>query len=147
MALWQIALLGLIVAWLAQSVGVWFQMQHYQKTFSALRSQWSDGRMGAGAAPGRFGKGVIALIVVDPHDIVRRTCLMQGRSVFAQFTDIHAFDGRSVAEVKELLAKPGFDKGVVIAVGKAIEQVEKVAAREGDEAAGAVGTKEVHAAA
>ena len=127
MALWQIALIGLVVAWAAQSAGVWFQMQHYQKTFSALRTQWSDGVMGAGAAPGRFGKGVIALVVVSPENTVRRTCLMRGRTVLAKFTDLHEFDGRTLAEVKGLLEQPGFDKTIAIAVGKAIEQVEKAA--------------------
>ena len=129
-ALWQIALLGLVAAWLAQSAGVWFQMQHYQRTFSALREQWSDGVMGAGAAPSRFGKGVIALVIISPDGIVRRTCLMQGRSVFAKFRDLHEFDGLSAADVKARIAAPGFDKSTGIAVGKAIEQVAKIGTEE-----------------
>lgn len=129
-ALWQIALLGLIAAWLAQSAGVWFQMQHYQRTFSALREQWSDGVMGAGAAPSRFGKGVIALVIIGPDGAIRRTCLMQGRSVFAKFRDMPEFDGLSAAEVSAKISDPGFDKSTGIAIGKAIEQAEKAATED-----------------
>jgi glucitol operon activator protein len=128
MALWQIALLALIAAWLVQSAGVWLQMRHYQRTFAALRSQWSDGMLGAGAAPGRLGKGVIALIVVDPEKIVRRTCVMQGRSVFAKFKDRPEFDGVAIGEFKSIVAAPGFERAAGIAISKAIEQIENVAA-------------------
>jgi glucitol operon activator protein len=128
MALWQIALLALVAAWLVQSAGVWLQMRHYQNTFSALRTQWSDGVLGAGAAPGRLGKGVIVLIVVDPQQTVRRLCTMQGRSVFTQFKDRHDFDGFALSDVKSIVASPGYERGLGIAISKAIEQIEKVTA-------------------
>jgi len=82
--------------------------------------------MGAGAAPGRFGKGVIALVVINPHGIVRRTCLMQGRSVFTKFKDLPEFEGLSIEQVKARITDASFDRGIGIAVGKALEQVEKV---------------------
>jgi glucitol operon activator protein len=126
MALWQIALLALIAAWVIQSAGVWLQMRHYRRTFEALRSQWSDGTLGAGAAPGRLGKGVIALIVVDPKKIVRKTCVMQGRSVFTKFKDRPEFNGIAIDEFKSIVAAPGFERGVGVAISKAIEQIEKV---------------------
>ncbi len=87
MALWQIALLFLAAAWAVQSIGVWLQVKHYQRTFGAMRAQWSDGRLGVGAAPGRVGAGVIALIVVSPEGQVRKLHAMRGRSVFAKFKD------------------------------------------------------------
>ena len=128
MALWQIALLVLIAAWLVQSAGVWLQMRHYRQTFEALRSQWADGTLGAGAAPGRLGKGVIALVVVDPQKIVRKTCVMQGRSVFTKFKDRPEFDGIAIGEFKSIVAAPGFERAAGIAFSKAIEQIEKVTA-------------------
>jgi len=136
MALWQMALLALVVAWILQSAGVWLQMRHYQNTFGALRTQWSDGVLGAGAAPGRLGKGVIVLIVVDSQRVVRRLCMMQGRSVFSKFRERHDFDGLEIAEVKSAVAAPAFERGVGVAISKAIEQIEKVtASREASEAA------------
>lgn len=126
MAYWQIALLAFVAAWMVQSLGVWKQMQHYQKTFADLRAQWSDGLMGAGAAPGRLGKGVIVLMVVNPEGIVRKTCMMQGRSVFTKFKDRSEFDGLSIAEVKMRAASAAYDRNVGHAVAKAIEQIEKV---------------------
>lgn len=126
MAFWQIALLAFVAAWMVQSLGVWMQMQHYQKTFADLRAQWSDGLMGAGAAPGRLGKGVIVLMVVNPDGIVRKTCMMQGRSVFTKFRDRSEFDGLSIDDVKSRAESAAYDRNVGRAVVKAIEQIEKV---------------------
>ncbi len=63
MAWWQYALIAFVVAWVLQAYGVWRQTRHYQAIFSELRKTWSDGALGAGAAPSRLGKGVIALVV------------------------------------------------------------------------------------
>ena len=126
MAFWQIALLAFVAAWMVQSLGVWMQMQHYQKTFAGLRAQWTDGLMGAGAAPGRLGKGVIVLMVVNPDGIVRKTCMMQGRSVFTKFRERSEFDGLPIADVKSRAQSAAYDRNVGHAVAKAIEQIEKI---------------------
>ncbi len=129
MALWQIALLFLAAAWAVQSIGVWLQVQHYQRTFGAMRTQWSDGRLGVGAAPGRIGAGVIALIVVSPEGLVRKLHAMRGRSVFAKFKDRVEFEGMSVEDLKARASSAEFERGLGQAVLKAIEQIEKVDAR------------------
>ena len=126
MALWQMALLAFVAAWIIQSFGVWRQMQHYQKVFSSLRMRWSDGAMGAGAAPSKLGKGCIALVVVCPKKLVRTVHVMQGRSVFAQFQPREEFNGMTLAALKARASEPGFDKSAGLAIVKAAEQIEKV---------------------
>jgi glucitol operon activator protein len=135
MAWWQVALLVLAVAWFVQALGVWIQMRHYQAIFSAARGQWADGRMGTGAAPGRIGKGVIVLMVVDPAGSIRRVCAMQGRSVFAKFRDRAEFNGLPMGEVKERVEAGHIEAGLGQALLKAIEQIEKVDAPKGAVAA------------
>jgi glucitol operon activator protein len=136
MALWQIALLFLAGAWAVQSVGVWLQVRHYQRTFGAMRAQWSDGRLGVGAAPGRIGAGVIAMVVVSPEGVVRKLHAMRGRSVFAKFKDRPEFDGMTVEELKARANSPEFGRALGQAVLTAIEQIEKVDARRAPDAAG-----------
>jgi glucitol operon activator protein len=135
MALWQIALLFLAAAWAVQSIGVWLQVQHYQRTFGAMRAQWSDGRLGVGAAPGRIGAGVIALIVVSPEGRVRKLHAMRGRSVFAKFKDRVEFEGITIEDLKARADSAGFERGLGQAVLKAIEQIEKVDAQRAPGAA------------
>ena len=131
MAWWQYALLLLAIAWVLQAWGVWRQTQHDQSVFSELRRSRSDGVLGAGAAPSRFGKGVIALMVVDSAGTVQAVRAMQGRSVFAQFKPLEDLEGLSLADLKARIEAPGFDSAVGLAISKAIEQVEKVAAQGG----------------
>lgn len=126
MALWQIALLGLGLAWIVQSIGVWLQMRHYQRTFAAVRARWSDGRFGSGAAPGRLGQGVIVVLVVDPASIVRQVFAMQGRSVFAKFKDRGEFTGLSIDELKRRAGTEQVEPGMANAISKAIEQIENL---------------------
>lgn len=132
MPLWQIALIVLVAAWAVQSAGVWLQMRHYQKVFRELRTRWADGAMGAGAAPGRFGKGVIALIVAAPDGTVRKVSVMQGRSVFAKLRDRVDLEGISTAELKQRAASGKFDAGVGLAIVKALEQIETVGKSAGN---------------
>ncbi len=132
MPLWQIALILLVAAWAVQSAGVWLQMRHYQKKFTELRSRWTDGAMGAGAAPGRFGKGVIALVVTAPDGTVRKVCVMQGRSVFAKLKDRVDLEGISAAELKRRATAGEFGAGAGLAIAKAVEQIETVGKSAGD---------------
>jgi glucitol operon activator protein len=133
LALWQIALIVLGFAWAVQSLGVWLQMRHYQNTFGATLRQCTDGRLGTGAAPGRLGKGVIVLLVVDPGGGVRKLAAMQGRTVFAKFADRPEFKGLSLAELQARIGAAGFERGLGLAIGKAIEQIERVDAPTGAE--------------
>ncbi len=126
MALWQLALLAFVLAWIVQSFGVWRQMQHYQQVFGELRGRWNDGRLGAGAAPAKLGKGAIALVVVDPAGAVRTVRVMQGRSVFAKFKTREEFDGLALEALKARVNAAGFERGVGQAISKAIDQIESV---------------------
>jgi len=128
LALWQIALIVFGVAWAMQAVGVWLQTRHYQQTFSDLRARWADGALGAGAAASRFGKGVIALLVVSPSGEVRAARAMVGRTVFAKFAQQRELEGISLDELKARVAAPDFDASRRIAFTKATEQIEKVRA-------------------
>ena len=132
MPLWQIALLLLVAAWAIQSIGVWLQMRHYQKVFRDLRTRWTDGAIGAGAAPGRFGKGVIALIVAAPDGTIRKVSVMQGRSVFAKLKDRVDLEGTSTAELKKRATSGKFEAGVGVAIVKALEQIETVGGSAGE---------------
>ena len=140
MALWQIALLALVVAWAAQSYGVWLQTRHYQKTFGELRTRWKDGVMGAGAAPAKLGKGAIALVVASPDRTIRAVRLMQGRSVLAKFVDHPEFAGLELEPIVRR-AHEALGPAAAQAIAKAIEQIEKI----GDRDAGVVGPAPVGA--
>ncbi len=137
MAWWEYALIAFAIAWVIQAFGVWRQTRHYQTVFSELRKNWSDGALGAGAAPAKFGKGAIVLIVVDPQRMVRAVRIMQGRSVFAKFEARPEFEGLSVADLAAAIKAPGVERPLSAAISQALAQIEKVASRHSDAAAAA----------
>ena len=139
MAWWQYALLALVIAWALQAYGVWRQTQHYQGVFKELRRNWSDGMLGVGAAPAKLGKGAIAMVVVDPNGTVRTVRVMQGRSVFAKFKARDDLDGMTLADLKAKIEASGLDRGLGVAIAKAIEQIEKVGAQKGSATSAASG--------
>ena len=139
MAWWQYALIAFVVAWVLQAYGVWRQTRHYQAIFSELRKTWSDGALGAGAAPSRLGKGVIALVVAGPDRVVRTVRVMQGRSVFAKFVARSEFDGLTIAELKARIEAQDVERGVATAIGKALEQIDKIESRNAGAAGSAAG--------
>src|SRR5579875_2033142 len=129
MAWWQYALIAFAVAWVVQAYGVWRQTRHYRSVFSELRRKWADGALGAGAAPAKFGKGAIAIVVVDPERVVRAVRVMQGRSVFAKFEARPQFEGVPAAELSARLEAPGLERPLAAAIRQALAQIDKVAAR------------------
>lgn len=135
MAYWQIALIALAVVWVLQAVGTWVQMRHYRQVMGGVAERWSDGFVGAGNARGTWGKGVIAVLVVDGGDIVRQLLVMEGRSVLAKFRPVAQFDGKSLDMLRapETLATLG--KSHAQAIGRAIEQIDRARGRP-SEAAG-----------
>lgn len=126
MELWKIALLLLVTVWGLQSVGMWFQMRHYRSVMGAITDKWSDGHLGAGNARGRFGKGVIAMVVVDDDAIIRKLMVMEGRSVFAKFRAVNAYEGRRLSAVKTEFAGDSAQGGRARAILQAIDQLERV---------------------
>ena len=134
MELWKIALILLAGVWVLQCVGTWFQMRHFRDVMGAVAEKWSDGRVGAGNARGRLGKGVIAIVVVDERQVLRRVMIMEGRSVFAKFAPLREWEGRPLARLREAIAGGAFDKGRTMALTRAVEQLDRVAASEDGEA-------------
>ena len=132
MAWWQYGLIALGIAWALQSWGVWRQTQHYQSVFSEVRRKWSDGTLGVGAAPAKFGKGAIVILVADPHAVVRAVRVMQGRSVFAKFIGRPEFEGLTQAQLAAAIAASGFDRPLATAIGQALSQIDKVSRRKAD---------------
>jgi glucitol operon activator protein len=129
MAIWQWALLGLVVAWAIQSIGVWLQMRHYSDVLKGITEKYEDGYVGAGHVRGRFAKGTIALLVVTPDLVVRRLMTMSGRSVFTKFKRHEAFEGVALERIR---ANPAIfgekQKGAAEAVRQAVEQIDRVRA-------------------
>jgi len=126
MAIWQWALLALALLWGFQSLGVWFQMRHYSDVMKGITSKYSDGFVGAGHIRGRFGKGVIVLIVVDRNLEVRRFLQMSGRTVFAQFSRREGFEGMRLSELQD---NPAIGEGkpeVAAAATQAMEQIGRI---------------------
>ncbi|MBO0662349.1 transcriptional regulator GutM [Jiella sp. MQZ9-1] len=130
MELWQIAVIFLIGAWLLQSVGTWFQMRHFRDVMGAVSDKWSDGRVGAGNARGSLGKGVIALAVVDPSEILRKVMVMEGRSVLAKFQPLPEWEGKPLSALRAAVADSHFDKGRGKALANAIAQLDRVQQRQ-----------------
>jgi glucitol operon activator protein len=128
MRFWQEALILLAVLWACQAAGTWMQMRHYRNVMRQITQTWPDGCVGASAARGTFGKGVIAIIVASPDEVVRQVFLMEGRSVFAKFREFPAEAGNSLAA----LAADGFataHKGRQKALTGAIAQIRTALAR------------------
>lgn len=130
--------MGLIVlalAWAVQAYGTWRQMRHYSDVMAAITRAYGDGHLGAGNARGSLGKGVIAIVVVDDQDIVRKLMLMEGRSVFAKFRDFSQAVGRPLAEIMVAPVFPEAEAGRNKAVAQAVEQVIKARASTRGDAA------------
>lgn len=126
MPLWQICLIGLVVAWSVQALGTYVQMRHYSAVMGETAGAWPDGYLGAGNARAKLGAGVILLLVVDPDRIVRRLLIMRGRSVFARFRRVLEAEGRPVDRLSE---DPIFgDKAHQGALAVALKQIDKAAA-------------------
>ena len=125
MELWKIALILLVVMWFLQGFGTWVQMRHFRGVMAAITEKWADGHLGAGNSRGRLGKGVIAIVVVDPMTVVRKVMVMEGRSVLAKFQPLLEYEGISLADLKTALEQEQ-KKGRIAALTQAIEQLERV---------------------
>ena len=98
---WRTLLLAFGILWAVQVAGTALQMRHYRRFIATLVARWSDGAIGSGNARARFGRGVIAVLVVSPGGIVREAFAMQGRTVWAKFRPLDALRGRELAAVRD----------------------------------------------
>jgi glucitol operon activator protein len=136
--LWQIALIALVVMWALQAVGTWSQMRHYREVLGGASKSWADGYLGAGNARATFGRGVILVLVVGPDALVRRLFVMEGRSVFARFQALEAFEGLNLAALHrdDLFSdvSPRLARARKTALDQALHQIERARARSLDTA-------------
>jgi glucitol operon activator protein len=144
MAMWQWGLLALGILWALQSLGVWYQMRHYSDVMKGITSRYNDGFVGAGNVRGRFGKGVIVLILVTPDLVVQRFLVMSGRSVFAKFKRREEFESISLSALRTDPVMTGLgEPNIAKAAERAIEQIDK--ARAEPQRPGLIGIKPVNA--
>ncbi|WP_288048813.1 transcriptional regulator GutM [Acidiphilium sp.] len=124
---WQWALLAIGLLWGVQIVGTVLQMSHYRRVLGAVTTRWQDGFVGTGAAPARFGRGIIAILVADNDLRVREAFVMQGRTVFAKFRRLPDLDGRTLAELRNGDAFRRDHARYMQAFAGCVAQIEKAA--------------------
>lgn len=128
---WRWLLLAFGVLWAVQVAGTALQMRHYRRFLSQTVARWSDGAIGSGNARARFGKGVIAVLVVDPNGAVRQAFAMQGRTVWAKFRPIETLAGKPIREIRTGAAF-GRDEGKLAqAFARAADQIDASLVRAG----------------
>lgn len=129
MAMWQWGLVALGILWALQSLGVWYQMRHYSDVMKGITSKYNDGYVGAGNVRGRFGKGMIVLIVATPNLTIQRFLVMSGRSVFAKFKRREEFENISLHALRTGPLMTGNDEPALAkATEVAITQIDKARA-------------------
>jgi glucitol operon activator protein len=137
MAIWQLGLILLAIVWVLQAIGTWAQMRHYRTVMGNISRQWTDGHLGAGNSRSILGKGMILILIIGPDDVVRRLMLMEGRSVFARFKILEGFEGLRLAVLRDPVVaedrpKLAARKGFRVALGQALEQIERARGRTGE---------------
>ena len=137
MPFWQESLGLLAVLWACQGAGSWVQMRHYGEVMRGVATAWPDGCVGASAARGTLGKGVVAIVVASPDAVVRQVFLMEGRSVFAKFREWPEARGRALAALASDGCGVG-SRGRNKAIAGAIAQIDKALARRGGTPASAL---------
>lgn len=120
------ALAMLLACWAVQAAGAWVQWRHYQLSVAGNRATWKRGFLGIGTFRRRFGFGAVAMVVASPDMRIDRLQVMQGLSVFARFKDLPDYEGMTLVELKEGLARLGADKPVAKAIRQALQQIEEV---------------------
>ncbi|MGI8650560.1 MAG: transcriptional regulator GutM [Rubrobacter sp.] len=124
----------LAALWLLQGVGTYFQMTHYRKVLGGITEAGGEGYVGVGNAKGKFGKGVILILVSDANGVVTGALRMRGMTVFARFQGAPDLVGMTTEALEEIdLSKP-YDAGTMLAVRRAVEQVQRIKAAQEKEA-------------
>lgn len=132
MSVWFVVIPILAVLWFLQSVGTYFQMRHYRRVLGGIAGEGGEGYVGVGNAKGRFGKGVILILVSDPGGTVTRALRMRGMTVFARFNEAPDLVGEEIESFKDEDLEEPYEKATMLAARRAVEQIERV--REEDRA-------------
>lgn len=79
-----------VAAWVLQTVLGVLQFRRFSRHLRELRTR---GRVAIGKAKGRLMSGVIVLFVLDADDTIISGEIMEGRTVFASFSELRGFEG------------------------------------------------------
>ncbi|CAB3762609.1 transcriptional regulator GutM [Paraburkholderia humisilvae] len=135
------ALLALAVFWAMQVVASWFQMRRYGDALRQTARRWHSGFLGVGACKVRFGRGAIAIVVLDDALHVREFLSMSGLTVFSRFRQHDGFSGLSIDEFNIRLTGAGLRRSIMIAAADALERAHRTAQQQaGDGEAAEVGS-------
>ncbi len=126
MSVWFVVIPILAGLWFLQSVGTYFQMSHYRKVLGGIAENGGEGYVGVGNAKGRFGKGVILILVSDSDGIVTRSLRMRGMTVFARFQEALDLVGTDIEALKEENLEEPYEKATMLAARRAVEQIERI---------------------
>lgn len=123
------------VLWLSQIAGTYFQMEHYRKVLGGIRQAGGAGFVGVGNAKARFGKGVILILVVGENGLVREALRMRGMTVFARFKEAPDLVGKRLDYLREEDIEGPYEKGTMLAVRRAVEQIDRIRQEKAEAAA------------
>jgi glucitol operon activator protein len=126
MGIWSLLLLIFAVLWLAQIAGTHYQMKHYRKVLGRIKQEGGEGYVGVGNAKARFGKGVILILVVGEDERVKKALKMRGMTVFARFKEAPELLGLGLDELRDEKREERYEKGVLPAARRAVEQIDQV---------------------
>jgi glucitol operon activator protein len=124
------ALLALAVFWALQVVASWFQMRRYGDALRHAARRWSSGFLGVGACKVRFGRGAIAIVVLDDALHVCEFLSMSGITVFSRFRQHDGFSGLSIDEFRMRVMGAGLRRSVVMAAADALERAQRTAEQQ-----------------
>ncbi|TDY46552.1 glucitol operon activator protein [Paraburkholderia rhizosphaerae] len=124
------ALLALAVFWAMQVVASWFQMRRYGDALRRTARRWHSGFLGVGACKVRFGRGAIAMVVLDDALVVREFLSMSGLTVFSRFRQHDGFSGLSIEEFNIRLTGAGLRRSIVVAAADALERAQRTAQQQ-----------------
>ena len=72
------------------------QIQHFNNEYTKVRK---EGRVAIGRRAGKIQSGTIILFALDKQDRVRYGRKIQGTTIFANFKDFNAFNGREIGKI------------------------------------------------
>ena len=121
---WRTLLLAFGVLWAVQIAGTALQMRHLRRFLRGLGARLSVGSIVSGNARARFGRGVIAVLVVSPSGLVRQAFAMQGRTVWATFKPLSSLEGAELGAIRSGRAFPPADQRLAEAFRRAVEQID-----------------------
>lgn len=131
MSVWFVSIPVLAGLWLLQGIGTYFQMSHYGKVLGGVAGNGGEGYVGVGNAKGRFGKGVILILVSDLEGVVKRAIRMRCMTVFARFREAPEFVVMDIESLKEDLGEP-YEAATMLAARRAVEQIERIRSEKGE---------------